>query len=215
VIARRWLIALAILAGVVAGGIYYAGDQRVDVVVAARDIDVPRTLTRDDVELRSVPAQLAAEGIARTIEDVIGLVPRAPLLRGQIVFARGVASEPADFRTGIPLAPGMRAIALPVSAANALGGAIMPGARVDVLAVPVAGRAPAGRATELLMTSATVLDVRGESGTALVARDPRSSPVVPLDRIAAVVIAISPVDEIRFADRVATSTFVLALTPAR
>jgi len=215
VIARRWLIALAALAGVIAGGIYYAGDQRVDVVVAARDVDVPRALTRDDIELRTVSAQLAADGVAISVESVIGMVPRAPLMRGQIVFARGVASEAADFRSGISLPPGMRAIALPVSAANALGGAVMPGARVDVLAVPVTGRAPAGRATELLMTSATVLDVRGESGAALIARDPRSSAIAAGDRIAAVVIAISPVDEVRFADRIATSTFVLALASAR
>lgn len=213
-IARRWLIALAIVAGLVAGGIYYVGEQRVDVVVAARDIDVPRALAREDVELRSVPVQLASDGVATSLDDVMGLVPRSPLLRGQIVFARGVSNELADFRSGIAVAPGMRAIALPVAAANALGGAVMPGARVDVLAVPVAGRAPAGRTTELLITGATVLDVRGESGAALIGRDQRSSGVA-IDRIAAIVIAISPVDEVRFADRIATSTFVLALAPGR
>jgi len=215
VIARRWLITLALLAGCVAGAVYWAADQRRDIVVAARDIELPRALTRDDVEVRAVPAQLAADGVATAIDDVIGLVPRSPLMRGQIVFARGITNELADFRSGLGIAPGMRAIALPVSAANALGGAVMPGARVDVLAVPVAGRAPAGRATELLMTSATVLDVRGESGAPLLPRDPRSSSIGAGDRLAAVVIAISPVDEIRFADRIATSTFVLALTPAR
>ena len=214
-IARRWLIALAVAAGFVAGGIYYASDQRRDVVIASHDIEVPRALTRDDLEVRSIPAQLAADGVATVIDEVIGLVPRSPLMRGQIVFARGVTTELADFRSGLPLAPGMRAIALPVSAANALGGAIMPGAHVDILAVPIAGRAPAGRATELLMTAATVLDVRGESGAPLVARDPKSSSMATGDRIAAVVVAISPVDEVRFADRIATSTFVLALAPAR
>ena len=214
-IARRWLLALAVVAGCVAAALYYAADRRSDVVVLARDVDIPRALTRDDIEVRSVPAALAAEDAIASIDDAIGLVPRSPLVRGQVLFGRSVATELADFRTGLALTPGMRAIALPVSAVNAVGGALLPGARVDVVAVPVVGRAPAGRAAELLITGATVLDIRGESGAPFVARDPKSSSAAMGDRIAAVVIAISPVDEVRFADRIATSTFVLALTPTR
>jgi Flp pilus assembly protein CpaB len=215
VIARRWLLALAVVAGCAAGALYYAAERRSDVVVVARDVEIPRALTRDDVEVRSVPAALAADDAIAALDDAIGLVPRSPLVRGQVLFARSVATELADFRTGLSVTPGMRAIALPVSAVNAVGGALLPGARVDVVAVPVVGRAPAGRAAELLITGATVLDIRGESGAPFIARDPKSTSTATGDRIAAVVIAISPVDEVRFADRIATSTFVLALTPAR
>jgi Flp pilus assembly protein CpaB len=161
-----------------------------------------------------VSAELAPPDAAQRIEDVVGLVPRAPVIRGQIVFTRAVASEMADFRSGMTLGVGLRAIAIPVSPANAIGGAIVPGSRVDVLAVPVLGRAPAGRTTELLAAAATVLDVRGESGAAFVTREPRSG-VVANERVAAVVIAISAAEEVRFADRIATSTFVLALVGGR
>jgi len=147
------------------------------------------------------------------VEDAIGLLPRAPMLSGQVVLARSVAAELPDFSTGIALPTGLRAIAIPISAANAVGGAIAPGARVDVLAVPVVGRAPAGRTAELLSTAATVLDVRGESGAAFVSRDAKPS-AVAVERIGAVVIAIPLVDEVRFADRIATSTFVLVLVAA-
>src|SRR5256712_13748945 len=58
----------------------------------------------------------------------------------------------------------MRAVALPMGGGQAVGGALVPGARVDVLAVPVGGRAPAGRATELLAQAAIVLDVRADTG---------------------------------------------------
>jgi pilus assembly protein CpaB len=210
VIARRWLIALAVAAGCLASGLYVLATQRADVVVVSRDVELPRPLTRDDVEVRTVSAELAPPEAAQRIEDVIGLVPRMPLIRGQIILSRALASELADFRSGLALATGLRAIAIPVSAVNAIGGAIVPGSRVDVLAVPVLGRAPGGRTAELLAAAATVLDVRGESGAAFVSREPRSG-VVATERVASVVIAIAAAEEVRFADRIATSTFVLAL----
>jgi len=214
VIPRRFLVAAAVGCGVVAGVVFYLATARADVVVVSRDIDVPRVLSADDVETRSVSLDIIPDDAARRVEDAIGLVPRTPLLRGQIVLTRGLGEEVADLRGVAPLSAGARAIALPITAVNAVGGAITPGARVDVLAVPVLGRAPAGRGTELLASAVTVLDVRGESGGALVVNAPKVAGAAP-DRIASVVIAIDVVDEVRFADRIATSTFVLALASSR
>jgi len=59
-----------------------------------------------------------------------------------------------------------------------------------------------------------VLDVRGESGAPFVPRDQKSA-TLSGDRIASVVLAIARADEVRFADRIATSTFVLALASAK
>ena len=213
-ITRRWLIALAIAAGCLAGGLYLAATARTDVVVMSRDIEVPRPLTREDLDVRAVSAELAPADAAQRIDDVVGLVPRAPVLRGQIVLTRAVASELADFRSGLTLPSGLRAVAIPVTAVNAIGRAIVPGSRVDVLAVPLLGRAPAGRGTELLSIAATVLDVRGESGAALVPRDGKPTGI-GAERIGSVVIAIPVADEVRFADRIVTSTFVLALVSGR
>jgi Flp pilus assembly protein CpaB len=211
---RRVFFVLAIVAGALSGALYFSATQRVDIVVLARDVDVPRPLLAEDVELRALGADLVPDDAVRGLGDVVGLVPRAPMLRGQIVLARSVSHELADFRSGQTLASGYRAIAIPVNAVAAVGGAIVPGSRVDVLAVPIAGRAPAGRSAEILVTNATVLDVRGESGFAYVQRDAKASGGT-IDRIASVVIAIAFVDEARLADRVATSTFVLALLGAR
>ena len=108
---------------------------------------------------------------------------------------------------GIPISPMQH---MPIALA---GGAIAPGARVDVLAVPLVGRAPAGRTVELLAAEALVLDVRSEVGTPYIPR--RQVTTSAFDRIGSVIIAISPADEIRFADRIATSTFVLAFSSAR
>lgn len=213
-IPRRWLIVIAAASGLVAGVVFYVATARAEVVVAARDIEVPRALTAEDLEVRSLSLDAVPEDAARRTEDAIGLVPRAPLMRGQLVLTRGLGEEAADFRSGASMPAGTRAIALPLAATSAVGGAVVPGARVDVLAVPVLGRAPAGRGTELLATAALVLDVRGESGAPYLVTAPRQAGAAP-DRIASVVIAIDALDELRFADRIATSTFVLALASSR
>ena len=211
---RRVLFGIAIAAGCLAAALYYSATQRADVVVMARDMTELRALTRDDVEVRTVAAELAPEDALHRVDDVVGAFPRGPLVRGQLVLGRSLGSELADFRSGQSLEHGFRALAIPVSAVNAAGGAIVPGARVDVIAVPVAGRAPAGRIAEVLLTGALVLDVRGESGAPYSPRDTKSA-AVSLDRIASVVVAIPVADEAHLADHIATSTFVLTLLGAR
>jgi pilus assembly protein CpaB len=209
---RRALVALAIVAGSLSAALYFTGTQRVDVVVMARDVDAPRPLTSGDVELRTVAVQLAPPDVLRSIDDVIGLTPRTPMLRGQLVLERAITFELVDLR-GWPLDPTFRAVALPVRAIDAVGGAIVPGSRVDVLAMPIAGRGPADRTAEVLVTDAEVLDVRTESGAAYATHESKSTVII--DRLAAVVIAIRAVDEARIADRLATSTFALALVGSR
>ncbi len=213
-IPRRVLVVVAIASGLLAGGVYQLAMQREDVVVLARDVDAPRPLAAEDLDVRTVSAGLAPADAVRRPADAIGLLPRSPLLRGQLVLARSLSSELPDFSSGLSIPRGLRAVAIPVSAVAAVGGAVVPGARVDVVAVPVLGRAPAGRTAELLASSATVLDVRGESGAAFLPRDAKAASMAP-DRIASVVIAVPLADEIRVADRIATSTFVLALAGGR
>jgi pilus assembly protein CpaB len=211
-IARRSLLALALVAGLTAGALYFIGAQRVAMVVASRDVAVIRPLTAQDLEVRSVPPDALPAGAISSVDDVIGRVPMAPVWQGQPLVAHALADDAATFHTGLTLRPGERAIAIPVVAVSAVGGAISPGARIDVLAVPLLGRAPAGRAVELLAADALVLDVRTESGAPYVPRPHDSAFAV--DRIGSVIIAIAPADEIRFADRIATSTFVLAFSSA-
>jgi Flp pilus assembly protein CpaB len=209
---RRALIALAIGAGSLSAALYFTATQRADVVVMARDVDEPRPLTSGDIEIRTIAAELAPPDALRSIADVIGLTPRAPMLRGQLVLERAVAAELVELR-GWPLDATFRAVALPVRAVDAVGGVLVPGSRVDVLAMPIAGRGPADRTAEVLVTDAAVLDVRTESGASYATRDPKSGAIV--DRLAAVVIAIRAVDEARIADRLATSTFAFALVGDR
>ena len=215
-IGQRALVVLALAAGALAGTLYYVGAQRSAVVVAARDIDATHPLVADDLAIMSIPADAVPPGALVEANAAVGKHPRAPLSRGQLVLGAALSDDAASFHTGLALPLGMRAVALPVSsAAQAMGGAIVPGARVDVIAVPVAGRAPGGRTAELLLQGAIVLDVRSETGSPYAAASSRSPASSLSERIGSVVVAIDPLDEVRFADRIATSMFVLTLAGSR
>ena len=165
-IGQRALLAVAIVCGAVAGTIYYVSLQRVSVVVAAHALDADKPIGPDDVETRELPPDALPAEAVRATSEAIGRVPRAPLWPGQVLVVPALGATAAAFHSGLVPPAGQRAIAIPVTPAQAVGGALVPGAHVDVIAVPAAGRAPANRATEVVASNVTVLDVRGESGGA-------------------------------------------------
>jgi len=216
VIGRRLLLGVAIVAGAVASGIYWGAVQRTTVVVLVRDLDGQRPITVDDLAVRELPPDAVPAGAVRVPAEALGRTPRAPLWAGQVVLTVALADEAAVFGGAIAPAGGQRAIAIPATAGLAVGGAIASGARVDVVAVPIAGRAPANRPTEVLAATALVLDVRGENGGAFSTRTGgRGATTGVPDRLGSVIIAVSPADAIRIADRIPTSTFVFVFVPPR
>lgn len=207
---RNALLAGALVAGVVAGALYYASAQRTTILVAAHELPAMRPLVAADLATRQVPLDVVPGGALRDPSAAVGRFLRVPLGPGQLLLAGSLADESALFGSGLRPATGMRAIAVPVSAATALGGAIAPGHRVDVIAIPVTGKAPAGRPVEVVASRVVVLDVRSESGRALAADPARGA---ALERIGSIVISVAPSDELRLAERIPTSTFVVVLAP--
>jgi Flp pilus assembly protein CpaB len=207
---RRLLLAAAVLAGALSAVLYLVSAQRAPVVVMARDLEASQPLAADDLATLSLPLDAIPAGAIGEARAAVGRYLRAPLTTGQLVLSGALADDAALFASGLRPPAGMRAIAVPVTVAHALGGALAPGVRVDVIAVPIAGKAPASRPIELVASRAVVLDVRGESGIAL-GRPPARGGA--LERLGSIVIAIAPSDELRLAERIATSTFVVALAP--
>jgi Flp pilus assembly protein CpaB len=215
VIGQRALLALALVCGTIAGAIYYSSVQRVGIVVAANSLDADKPITSDDVAMVEVPPDAIPTGALRSTGDAIGRVPRAPQWPGQILVAPALTNGAAAFHSGLIPPAGQRAVAIPVSPSQAVGGALVAGAHVDVIAVPLAGRAPAGRVTELVAANVTVLDVRGENGGPFAPAGVGRGAGAAVDRLGSVVVALAPTDELRVADRIATSTFVLVFIPVR
>lgn len=214
--AQRALIALAVVAGLAAGILYWEGAQRVGVAVAASDLSAGRPLASGDVEMRDLPPDALPRGAITEASGAVGRSPKGPIWKGQLILSDALATSPAAFESGVAIPTGYNAVAIPVDAAHALGGAVVPGSRVDVIAVPAQGRAPAGRMTEILVRAALVIDVRGEQGGAFERHTAaRQSATAVRERLGSVVIAIGPQSELAVADRIATSTFVLVLAPER
>jgi pilus assembly protein CpaB len=208
-IARRTLLALSLLAGLVAGVAYYVDARRVPVVVAARTLEAETVLSDTDLTTMDVPPDAVPEDAVVERGELVGRVIHARLDAGQLLL-RASLDAPAGFRSGLLPAPGWRAVALPVAPALALGGAIVPGVRVDVVAVPVAGRAPSDRGPERLATGLLVLDVRSENGGPFI--EPGSGQggaALANARLGSVIVAVPADDDLVIADRIATSTFVL------
>lgn len=212
---QRALLVLAVAAGLVAAILYYVGAQRVNVVVAAVDLVPGHAIVEGDLEMRSLPPDVLPSGAVTEIRSAVGRYARASVSRGQLVLASSLATSPAAFETGVVLPTGYRAVGIPVGAAQALGGAVIPGSRVDVIAVPMPGRAPAGRATELVAPAVLVIDVRGEQGGPFERERGGQRGTAIRDRLGSVVVAVGPAAEMWIADRIATSTFVLALVHDR
>lgn len=215
-IGQRVLLAIALVAGIAASGIYWSAVQRTAVVVAVRDLDGQRAIEADDLALRDLPPDAVPAGAIRQPSDALGRTPRAPLWAGQVVVAAALTDAAAVFGGIIAPVGAQRAIAIPATAGLAVGGAIAAGARVDVVAVPVAGRAPGNRATEVLAAAALVLDVRGENGGTFSTRvAPRAGTSGVTDRLGSIIVAVSAADALRIADRIPTSTFVFVFIPPR
>lgn len=114
--------------------------QTVEVLVAAVDLPAGSALRAEDLRWQIWPAEAASDAYIRysarptAPKDLTGTVLRAPLRAGMPVLDDQVGDTGNGFLSGV-LTPGMRAVAIPVSAERTAGGFILPNNRVDVLLV--------------------------------------------------------------------------------
>lgn len=222
--ARRTVyIVIFLVASVVAAGVYYLAQPRLELVRAKVDIPVLTQITPDMVELVRVSPLDAPQGTARSVDAVVGRYAALPILAGQDVDIRAIEATPGSraFGFGAPLAPGQVAFALPVAADQAVGGALSAGARVDIIAVPnslktVGVSASPGPPAVMMGQGLTILALRTTDGHPLGddAGSSSSTRVVVPPKLGSVVVAIPAARLADFATASLTSSFYLALDPA-
>jgi pilus assembly protein CpaB len=113
-----------------------AADTRT-VVVAAQDI-APRTeLDAEMLDLAEVPQDSVISGSFDEIEPLEGQILRYPLLKGEQVVASKVGVQDVEEEGGLSflLPAGTRAFSISVSEESSVGGLILPGDLVDVIAI--------------------------------------------------------------------------------
>jgi pilus assembly protein CpaB len=215
---RAAYLAVFVVASLVAAGAYWLAQPRTAVVRATADIPAMTQVTADMVELVRVSPLDAAPDTARSLDAVVGQFAAVPILSGQDLDARALEAVPGSqaYGFGAPVGPGEVAFALPVAAEQAVGGALAPGARVDVIAVPNDAKtgtpaASGAPGTVSLGQDLVVLALRSTDGRQLAAVDTSSGALPP--KLGSVVLAIPAARLSDFATAALTSTFYLGLDP--
>jgi Flp pilus assembly protein CpaB len=158
VLARRVVAGgLVVLAGVAALRSNPDGD-RVDVVVAARDLAPGATLTADDVRVEKRLTTTLPDGSQADPGAVVGSMLAGPTRRGEVLTdVRLLGSRLADAAVGSKAGPGARIVPLHL-ADSALIDLVRTGDVVDVLAAPATDSAPGTAAiSRVVATDAVVV----------------------------------------------------------
>ena len=137
--ARRGVyLAFFLVAAMGASALVYFAQPRNGIVRAKTDIAVLTPITADMVQVVSVSPADAPANAARSLDAVVGRYTSVPILAGQDVDLRVLETNPGQLAFGFeaPLQAGQVAFAIPVEPGQAVGGALVPGAHVDVVAVP-------------------------------------------------------------------------------
>jgi len=109
----------------------------VNAVVAAQSIDANTTLTSDMLKIDAVPANSLLDGAYASTDRVVGLPLRYPVQAGEQITASkiGVSKIKDEKDISYVLKPGQRAFAVSADEVSAVGGLLLPGNNVDVIAV--------------------------------------------------------------------------------
>jgi len=219
--ARRGVYAaIFLVAALGAGALVYVAQPQSGIVRAKVDIAVLTPITADMVEVVSVSPADAPTNVARSVDAVVGRYTSVPILAGQDVDVRVLETNPGQlaFGFGAPLEAGQVAFAIPVEPGQAVGGALVPGARVDVVAVPNALKTQLSGADSpsavVLGQGLIVLTIRTPEGRQL-GEEPAgdTARVVIPPKLGSVVVAIPAARLSEFAEAALGSTFYLALSP--
>jgi pilus assembly protein CpaB len=104
-------------------------------VVAARPLTLGTRLTKDDLKLVPWPAANPVPGGFSRIEDVVDRGIIVPVDENVPLTGSNVASKEAGAGLAPTIPPGMRAIAVKVNEVVGVAGFVLPGTRVDVMAI--------------------------------------------------------------------------------
>jgi pilus assembly protein CpaB len=110
-----------------------------DVLVASKDIPAGRALAVDAVRWDTWPkGSVSDQFIVKTTQPDIakaveGVIVRSPMVSGQPITESSIVRAGSAGFMAATIAPGMRALSIPISAETGAGGFILPNDRVDVI----------------------------------------------------------------------------------
>jgi pilus assembly protein CpaB len=150
----------------------------VEVVIAARDIQVGDKIRDLDLKVVEYPSEHLPDGVFRTNTPVLGRAAILPIRKGEFVLADKVAGGKVDGGLSPLIAPGMRAVAVRVNDVTSVNGFAVPGSRVDVLVV--GNVTETGERSALTLLQDVAVLTNGQKVERSAAGEPQSGTVVTL-----------------------------------
>lgn len=138
---NRSLLSLVIAGGVgvltvVAAALWlraHNASELVPVVVAAREIEAGVSLQKDYLRLTDWPKSSMPHGVAHTVEALENRISRTAIAPNELVLERNLMAKGSAGSLAAVIAPGMRAITIPVNEVAGVAGFALPGNYVDVM----------------------------------------------------------------------------------
>ena len=161
----RGLLPLAVVSGLVAAILVFvalvrsgddgrpgsgASGSTLRVVIAEQDIPARTEIGPAMVSVVDVPGSLAVNGALDSVEPLIGETTRYPIAAGQQITLAGVGPQSKEDGLAWVVPEGLRALSVEVDEIRGVGGLLLPGDRVDVIAVLTADAAGVDRAVTAL-----------------------------------------------------------------
>jgi pilus assembly protein CpaB len=145
------------------------------VVVAASDLDVGASISRDDVRVVEWPQSSVPKEAISDPKEVIGRGLIMPVVQSEPILPVKLASK--DAGAGLPPAipPGLRAVSVRVNEVIGVAGYVLPGTRVDVLATVNPTNQQSDITSKVILTNVQVL----AAGTKI-ERDARDNKPIPV-----------------------------------
>ena len=114
--------------------------DKVRVVIAKEDILDMETILETKLEIKEKLKDEVEPDAFRDIGDVLGTVSAISIKKGQTITKNKVLEPGPETGMAIQVAPGMRAVTIPVDETRANAKLIRPGDRVDIFAVVDSGK---------------------------------------------------------------------------
>ncbi|GAC1481838.1 MAG: hypothetical protein PVSMB9_07300 [Candidatus Dormibacteria bacterium] len=215
--ARTLCLVLFVLLSSIAGLFYYSNTRQVAALVATQDLKVGAQVHDGDITVRDVNPSSVGSDVMRASDRAVGQYVAFPVLKGQFIDPRQLTpSKDANLLgTGLTLPAGFRIVGLPITPATAVGGALKPGDRVDVIAIPNQLKTAAvvdlsTSEPETLGRGVLVVGMRTDQGTPYPTDDPGANAVS--SKPTSILLAIAESDEARYAAAIESASFLLALS---
>lgn len=128
------------------------------VVVASKDISEMETLDETMLDHKNIPEDYVAPGGATEFDSIIGKVTSSPIKKGEQILDNKLLTPGPDAGIALQIAPGKRAVTLPVDEIRGVGKLLKPGDRIDIVgALDIGKGAGARREVNVLLQDIPIL----------------------------------------------------------